>query len=136
MPSYPGPVFQSSAPLITSQGDAAPLIEGEGTGHLAGRPVSCKPSSLTLFDGHTACLLCPSENGKKLQASQVFRLQLGHPAGSSHLDIVHLATPTFNSGFGLMADGFSEHGSPMSVLYMGCHTGVGYPGVALPPEKP
>ncbi len=30
---------------------------------LARRPVSCKPSSLTLFDGRMACLLCPSENG-------------------------------------------------------------------------
>ncbi len=41
---------------------------------LAGRSVSCNPSSLTLFDGHKACLPCPSENGKKLQASQVSQL--------------------------------------------------------------
>ncbi len=39
---------------------------------LAGRPVSCKPSSLTLL--MVTRLPCPSENGKKLQASQVFRL--------------------------------------------------------------
>ncbi len=40
-------------------------------GLIAGRPVSCKTSSLTLFDGHRARLPCPSENGKKQQARKV-----------------------------------------------------------------
>ena len=44
------------------------LHYGDRCDSLAGRPVC----SLTPFEGHMACLPRPSENGKKLQANQVF----------------------------------------------------------------
>ncbi len=60
------PIFSQPVKQINAK------FGGEVPFYLAGRPVSCKPSCLTLL--MVTWLATSIRNGKKLQASQVYRL--------------------------------------------------------------